>query len=115
LSLNQAVGVGRPKLKPLERSKILNEGGSLQREEASLWYNSVWRKNMTEKETLQAKLQQVTQEMREIVDKVKEVREKIQELTDFETKLRERFIFLEGRKSMLEEMLSQQERGENNE
>jgi len=30
LSLNQAVGVGRPELKPLERSKILSEGGSLQ-------------------------------------------------------------------------------------
>jgi hypothetical protein len=30
LSLNQAVGVDRPELKPLERSKILNEGGSLQ-------------------------------------------------------------------------------------
>jgi hypothetical protein len=29
LSHNQAVGVGRPELKPLERSKILNEGGSL--------------------------------------------------------------------------------------
>jgi hypothetical protein len=31
LSLNQAVGVDRPELKPLERSKILNEGGSLKR------------------------------------------------------------------------------------
>jgi hypothetical protein len=30
LSLNQAVGVGRPKLKPLERRKILDEGGSPQ-------------------------------------------------------------------------------------
>ncbi len=30
LSLNQAVGVGRPELMPLERSEILNEGGSLQ-------------------------------------------------------------------------------------
>jgi hypothetical protein len=70
---------------------------------------------MKEKEILQAKLQEVTQEMREIFDKVKEVREKIQELTDFEAKLRERFIFLEGRKSMLEEMLNQQEKGENNE
>jgi len=30
LSLNQAVGVGRPELTPLERSKFLCEGGSLQ-------------------------------------------------------------------------------------
>jgi hypothetical protein len=30
LSLNQAVGVDRPELTPLERSNILNEGGSLQ-------------------------------------------------------------------------------------
>lgn len=29
LSLNQAVGVGRPKLKTLERIDILNEGRSL--------------------------------------------------------------------------------------
>jgi prefoldin subunit 5 len=70
---------------------------------------------MTEKETLKARLQEVTQEMKEIFDKVKEVREKIQELNDFEAKLRERFIFLEGRKSMLEEMLNQPEKGEANE
>jgi hypothetical protein len=31
LSLNQAVGAGHPELKPLERSRILNEGGSLQK------------------------------------------------------------------------------------
>ncbi len=30
MSLNQAVGVGRPELKPLERGKSLDEGGSLQ-------------------------------------------------------------------------------------
>jgi hypothetical protein len=30
LSLDQVVGVGRPKLKPLERIKILDEGGSPQ-------------------------------------------------------------------------------------
>jgi prefoldin subunit 5 len=70
---------------------------------------------MTEKEILQAKLQEVTQEMKDIIDKVREVREKIQELNDFESKLRERFIFLEGRKSVLEEMLNQQEEGSVNE
>jgi prefoldin subunit 5 len=70
---------------------------------------------MTEKEILQAKLQEVTQEMKNIIDKVREVREKIQELNDFESKLRERFIFLEGRKSVLEEMLNQQEEGSVNE
>jgi predicted nuclease with TOPRIM domain len=70
---------------------------------------------MTEKEILQVKLQEVTQEMKDIIDKVKEVREKIQELNDFEAKLRERFIFLEGRKSVLEEMLNQQEKGDANE
>ena len=31
LSPNQAVGAGHPKLKPLERSKVLDEGGSLQK------------------------------------------------------------------------------------
>jgi 2'-5' RNA ligase len=58
---------------------------------------------------LDQKLNEVNEEINALVEKMKEVSAKIDEFTDFRNKLRDRIVFLEGKKEILLQLLQEQD------
>ena len=55
------------------------------------------------------KLYEVNDEINALVEKMKEISAKIDEFTDFRNKLRDRIVFLEGKKEILLQLLQEKE------
>ncbi len=58
---------------------------------------------------LDQKLNEVNEEINALVEKMKEVSAKIDEFTDFRNKLRDRIVFLEGKKEILLQLLQEKD------
>lgn len=58
---------------------------------------------------LDQKLNEVNEEINALVEKIKEVSAKIDEFTDFRNKLRDRIVFLEGKKEILLQLLQEKD------
>lgn len=58
---------------------------------------------------LDQKLNEVNEEINTLVEKMKEVSAKIDEFTDFRNKLRDRIVFLEGKKEILLQLLQEKD------
>jgi|YNPMSStandDraft_2_1061718.scaffolds.fasta_scaffold05669_5 2'-5' RNA ligase len=55
------------------------------------------------------KLNEVNDEINALIEKMKEISAKIDEFTDFRNKLRDRIVFLEGKKEILLQLLQEKE------
>ena len=58
---------------------------------------------------IEKKLYEVNDEINALIEKMKEISAKIDEFTDFRNKLRDRIVFLEGKKEILLQLLQEKE------
>lgn len=53
------------------------------------------------------KLNEINEEINALIEKMKEVSTKIDEFTDFRNKLRDRVVFLEGKRELLQQIIQE--------